>query len=155
VVFVIAGRPTNFEPLWVFGVAGGWTFALLMQLFDQGGQKATEQERLRGQSEHSLKAEVPGLSATEQVILRVLKRFSSNDGFYLAPELPAGGLYKARRSSRVPPAEPVLALLDFTGDEEDASQSLLFGSTGIYFHVENNGEEVTRAIPYADFGRRA
>src|SRR5262249_12633385 len=39
VVFVIAGRPTNFEPLWVFGVAGGWTFALLMQLFDQGGQK--------------------------------------------------------------------------------------------------------------------
>src|SRR5262249_24564415 len=94
----------------------------------------------------------PGPSDEE--ILSRLRPFQHEDQFYLAPELPAGGLYKARKSSRVPPAEPVLALLDFTGDEEDAPQSLLFGSTGIYFHVENNGEGVTHSVPYAEFGRR-
>ena len=62
----------------------------------------------------------------------------------------------ARRSSKVPPTERVLALLDFTGDGDDATQSLLFGSTGIYFHVERGifAKGITHSVPYADFGRR-
>jgi hypothetical protein len=66
------------------------------------------------------------------------------------PKLPARALANARQASGVPPEEEVLGLIDFTGDEDDASNNLVFGSVGIYFQAADR----RGAILYAEFPRR-
>lgn len=145
---IIAGQPTNFQPLWVFVVVLVLAYPPIAELFGEAvGQKTEEAPEA-----------LPGLSGAEREILRVLKQFSGEEGLYMAPELPTGGLSNARRSCGMPAAERVLALLDFTGDEDDASQSLLFGSSGIYFHIDKGSgvaKEITSSVPYTDFRRRS
>jgi hypothetical protein len=154
IVFVLAGQAVDFQPVWLFIAAASMAWVSVMGLFGGGGwggqPKAEESEEGTG--------ELPGLSAPEREILRVLKRFSWEGGLHLAPELPKEGLHNARQRNELPPEERVLALLDFTGDEDDASQSLLFCSSGISFHVKKGDgvpRTITHAIPYADFGRRS
>jgi serine/threonine protein kinase len=96
-----------------------------------------------------------GFSPQEAMILEVLGRFQTDANLHLVPDIPAELLHNARRSSKVPPGERVLGVLDFTDDEDDGSQHLLFGDAGVYFHTEHKGEQVTGSIPYDEFPRRA
>jgi tRNA A-37 threonylcarbamoyl transferase component Bud32 len=158
--FVFAEQQTDFGRLKetedVLGLmtllmAAAWSLAQVLVLLGVEGIEAEEDE----QTVKKDGAPMTGLSTTEQEVLRVLKQFSKAAGLYLLPKLPAEGLHNARKNSKVPPTERILAMLDFTGDGDDATQSLLFGSSGIYFHVEKDGEEITHSVPYADFGRRS
>jgi hypothetical protein len=96
-----------------------------------------------------------GLSPEEARALGVLRRFQTEANLYLVPDIPADYLHTARRTSKVPPEERVLALLDFTDDEDNATQNLLFTGAGLYFHVEHKGEEVTGGVPYEELPRRS
>jgi hypothetical protein len=96
-----------------------------------------------------------GRSPKEARILEVLERFQSDANLHLVPDIPAELLHNARRSSKVPPGERVLGVLDFTDDEDDGSLNLLFGDAGVYFHTEHKGEQVTGSVPYEEFPRRS
>jgi tRNA A-37 threonylcarbamoyl transferase component Bud32 len=87
-------------------------------------------------------------------LLAVLRRFRSAANLYVVPDIPPDYLRTARRTSKVPPEERALALLDFTDDGDNARQNLLFGSAGLYFHVEHKTETVTGSVRYDELARR-
>jgi tRNA A-37 threonylcarbamoyl transferase component Bud32 len=95
-----------------------------------------------------------GLTQDEIEVWNVLKRFESDAGLYLVPDLPAEGLHNARGENSVPPSERILALLDFTGDGDDCTYSLLFGCRGIYTWGKVGDTHAAIGIPYAEFPLR-
>ncbi len=107
------------------------------------------------EEEEGEKHEIEGLTPLGQAVWDVLWEWSDYASLAVVPDLPAEGLHNARKALDVPPDERILALLDFTGDEDDCSRSLLFGSRGIYCHAKEEGKETPAAIPYEEFPRRS
>jgi hypothetical protein len=130
-------------------VIGAWTSVVALSIW--GGDRKSA---WTGSSAAPDAPVAPGLSPEAARAMSVLSSFQSSANLYLVPDIPAESLHTARRTSKVPPEERVLALLDFTDDEENARQNLLFGITGLYFHVEHKGEGVTGGISYEELSQR-
>jgi hypothetical protein len=94
--------------------------------------------------------EAVGAPDEAEAVRSVLDGFKHTITIYLEFNLPGRALHNAREASGVPPEERIVGLIDFTGDEDDASANLLFGATGIYFQTDGK----RGAIPYAEFPRR-
>jgi tRNA A-37 threonylcarbamoyl transferase component Bud32 len=114
-------------------------------------------KRGRGRKTDAAEAEAaaPGVPGQDRELWQYLKDAADEHGLYLAPDLPAEGLHNARKNLGVPPSERILALLDFTGDEEDCKNSLLFGAEAIYFRGIVSGKDWPVAIPYEEFPERS
>jgi hypothetical protein len=126
-------------PIWL------WSASNLSSLF-----KDTKDD----EDEEAEEYEVEGLTPLAQAVWKLLYHYSDWASLTVVPNLPAEGLHNARQACNVPPDERILALLDFTGDEDDCSRSLLFGCRGFYCHAVVEGKETAVAIPYEEFPRR-
>jgi tRNA A-37 threonylcarbamoyl transferase component Bud32 len=124
-----------------------WPFAESFSRGVTGGASTTE-----GDAEED--DAPPNLSAEERTVWRALKEFEADAGLYLGANLTPSGLHNARKSSVVPVTERILGVLDFTGDEEDCKNSLLFGCGGIYCWGGRGETRAPIAIAYEDFPNR-
>jgi len=98
---------------------------------------------------------LPGLSPREDGLRRLLFRYRYKANVWVLPRIPVGMLSAARKSCRVPAADRVLGLLDFTGSGK-ATDAMLFGCQGLYYHnPDASVQPGPGAIPYQEFAGRS
>jgi hypothetical protein len=90
------------------------------------------------------------MTPQEQELFLLLKKHQTAHCFYLLHEIPAEALHTARKRSKAPPEERILAYLDLSADEE-GKYNLLVGSNGVYFH---DAEKCQLALPFTEFPER-
>jgi serine/threonine protein kinase len=131
------------SPLWLLLPVWIW--------FGNGLWEVVKDEN--GKTEEENEYEVEGLTPLGEEVWNILWQWDEYASLIVVPDLPAEGLHNARQACNVPPDERILALLDFTDDEDDCSRCLLFGTRALYSDpTSGNGKVLT--ISYEEFPRR-
>jgi hypothetical protein len=83
-------------------------------------------------------------------VLAILQRYASGMGFHLWPNIPPKKLAKAKSKVTIPADETILGLVDCSSFGT-ASDSLLFGSQGFYYHHSVSSRPNPGTVSYATF----
>ena len=98
--------------------------------------------------------ESPEADCLRERVLSVLEKVAAADGVYVYPDLPANKIENAIQTSKIPPYEEILGLVDCTvfGSAKDC---MVFGIKGIYFHNPGSTLPEQGMVPYEDLSRQS
>jgi hypothetical protein len=83
-------------------------------------------------------------------VAQILAGYTGQSSLYVSPNIPPKKLTNATSKAQVPADEKVLGLIDCTVFGS-ASDSLVFGSRGFYYHNMGGSNPNPGAVPYSEF----